>query len=165
MVYHRYLEYGCKINEAIDVSLVAYLSHLFIKNDHMRMSVQIGAGDRKYVRKEENLDGADKNAMIKLITAIDSSLKNYDLKSVDLMFNCRLNKRLGIFHNGVLLYHRNRLIKRFGVEFGDLLNELEFSERVSYGYFNVFGRIEVPDALEVNQQKTVSNIIYCYRTS
>lgn len=30
------------------------------------------------------------------------------------MFNNKINRKLGIFHNGVLIYHRNRLIKRFG---------------------------------------------------
>lgn len=51
---------------------------------------------------------------MKFVFTIDFLLKNYDLKSVDLMFNTRLNKRFGIFQNGVLIYHKNRLIKRFG---------------------------------------------------
>jgi len=45
------MEYGTRINEAVDVSLLTYLSLLFIKNDHMKISIQIFEGEKKYVKK------------------------------------------------------------------------------------------------------------------
>lgn len=60
------------------------------------------------------MENADKNALIKVITPIDNLLAHNDLKYVDLIVNNKLNKKTGVFNNGVLIYHKNRLIKRFG---------------------------------------------------
>lgn len=88
----------------------------------MKMTVQVKDGERKMARKEDILQHVDRAALIKVISSIDSLLVNYDLKSIDLILNNRLNKKIGIFHNGVLIYHKNRLVKRYGCELGTLLN-------------------------------------------
>lgn len=72
-------------------------------------------------------DYGDKNISMKIITRIDNALKNFELKSTEMYFNSKINRKLGIFHNGVLIYHKNRLVKRFGCELGQLLNLLELS--------------------------------------
>jgi hypothetical protein len=63
-------------------------------------------------------DYGDKNISMKIITRIDNALKNFELKSTEMYFNSKINRKLGIFHNGVLIYHKNRLVKRFGCELG-----------------------------------------------
>lgn len=46
---------------------------------------------------------------------------------------------------------------RFGeCKLGELLDYMDLSSGVSHGYFNVFGTIELPESLEVNQVKTVT---------
>ena len=69
-------------------------------------------------------DYGDKNISMKLITPIDNALKNFELKSTQMYFNTKINRKLGVFHNGVLIYHKNRLVKRFGCELGELLHVL-----------------------------------------
>jgi hypothetical protein len=63
-------------------------------------------------------DYGDKNISMKIITRIDNALKNFELKSTEMYFNSKINRKLGIFYNGVLIYHKNRLVKRFGCELG-----------------------------------------------
>jgi hypothetical protein len=71
-------------------------------------------------------NNVDRNIWIKHAHSIGSYLVDFDLKNVDLVVNNKMNKNLGIFTNGILLYQRNRLIQRFDCELGDLLNALEF---------------------------------------
>jgi hypothetical protein len=49
--YRNLLEYGSKINESIDVSLSSYLNNLFLKNDHMKISIQIFESEKKFIKK------------------------------------------------------------------------------------------------------------------
>lgn len=92
----------------------------------MKISVQLFKFERKLIRREESYENVDRNAWSKFVSTIDGSIKSYDLKLIDLMVNNKLNKKLGLFHNGILMYHKNRLVKRFDCELGELLNHMEF---------------------------------------
>lgn len=93
----------------------------------MKISIQIFESEKKFIKREEQPELTEKGSSVKFVSTGDTSLKNFDLKLVELMFNSRLNKKIGVFHNGILLYHKNRLVKRFGCDLGDLLNCLEFT--------------------------------------
>lgn len=70
--------------------------------------------------------------------------------------NPDLTQELESFHNGVLLYHKNRLIKRFGLRIGDIFDEVDLMGLPkNFQYFNLFGVLELPDSLEVNISKNV----------
>ena len=112
----------------------------------MKISIQVNESEKKYIKKQESLDFGEKNTFMKLIDTTES-LKNFELKSVQLMVNGKVNKKSSTFNNGLLIYHRNRLIKRFDCEFGDLLTCLELMDKPTYGYFQICGRIQVPDSL------------------
>ena len=41
-------------------------------------------------------------------------------------------------------------------QLGQLLQSMTMKSQMSYEYFNIFGTIELPDSLEINQVKTVN---------
>lgn len=59
-------------------------------------------------------DHLDRVSWSKCAIPINSELASFDMKHLDLVLNNKMNKRIGIFANGILLYQRNKLIKRFG---------------------------------------------------
>lgn len=79
----------------------------------MKMSLKIFDYERKNIHKDELFEHVDKSSWPKYISSINTYLSGFELKSIDLMVNHKMNKRIGIFNNGVLIYQRNRLIKRF----------------------------------------------------
>lgn len=79
----------------------------------MKMSLKIFDCERKNIHKDELFEHVDKSSWPKYTSSINTYLSGFELKSIDLMVNHKMNKRIGIFNNGILIYQRNRLIKRF----------------------------------------------------
>lgn len=79
----------------------------------MKISLQIFDGEKKNLCKEDMLDNLDRTSWCKYAIPINTELASFDLKNIDLVVNNKMNKRIGIFANGILLYQRNKLIKRF----------------------------------------------------
>lgn len=56
----------------------------------------------------------------KTIYEIDNAEVNIELKIMELYFNPNLLQPTESFHNGVLLYHRGRLVQRYGCRLGEM---------------------------------------------
>ena len=63
-------------------------------------------------------------------------------------------------HNGILLYHNNRLIERYQYPLGQLLEEIDVEENPIKNMPEIFGYMEVPDNFSTNTYRTVSMRIY-----
>ena len=93
---------------------------------------------------------------------ISKLFHNYHLKLITLYYNVTPSKNLEFFHPGILLYYKNRLIKRYNIPIGDLLwrvydNSIKFER---YGCFHLYGLIELPDSMDINLFKNVHSRIY-----
>lgn len=100
----------------MDTSLSSFLNNMFIKNEHTKISIQIYDNERSLTKREELNDLNDKIYLRNIDTS--ELTRNFELKSAVLMYNSKPSKKSASFYNGVLIYHRNRLIKRFDCEFG-----------------------------------------------
>lgn len=49
--YDNFLNYGCKIHEAMDTSLSSFLNNMFIKNEHTKLSIQIYDNERSLIKR------------------------------------------------------------------------------------------------------------------
>ena len=104
------------------------------------------------------LDMIDKMVRNKIIYEMDTCYLGIEqIKTLQLYYNPDLAIQTGCFHNGVLIYHRNRLIRRHGSPLGHLYQRINSGQ---YNYFSLFGVIEVPEAVTPNAFKTVNSINY-----
>lgn len=71
---------------------------------------------------------------------------------MELYFNPNLSATIQSFHNGILFYHKGRLVARHGCPLGELYRC--FSNRF-WNYFSLFGLLEVPEAIQPNIFRTV----------
>lgn len=80
-----------------------------------------------------------------------------ECKVVELYYNPIMERKSSLFHAGILIYHKNRLICRFKYELG-LLFPLKFYKRkykrTQNIVFQFFGFIELPDGVPCNFLKT-----------
>ena len=107
---------------------------LYIKNEHTKISLQILSPSPffqplKKIINPQILEGIDELIKENIIYEIDAAL-NFEFKIMELYLLPDLSQDLNVFHNGVLLYYRNRLIKRFGLNLGLLLDQI--AEKIGF---------------------------------
>lgn len=44
ITYKTYIEHGSRINQALDTSFAAYMSNFFLKNEYMKIFIQVKEG-------------------------------------------------------------------------------------------------------------------------
>lgn len=71
------MNFGCRINESIDISLANYLNCLFIKNDHLKIFLQVYDGPRRQVNNFDKYANLDKYAWQKYVCPINESLGKF----------------------------------------------------------------------------------------
>lgn len=71
-----------------------------------------------------------------------------------------LEKKINTFHNGVLIYHKNRLITRYRYPIGELFKLFRGQLRVAHNFLQMFGFIEVDDAFQTNMFKNVKLALF-----
>lgn len=123
----------CPIGSSIDCSLKEYISCLYIKNDHTKVNIRV---ENYFIQDPErrpeshgkpSADQNPKNNDVGVNKHYANSLNisklfvNYHLKSINLFYNTNYNKNFEFFHPGILLYYKNRLIKRYSIPIGDVL--------------------------------------------
>ena len=62
---------------------------------------------------------------------------------------------MNFFSNGLLLYHKNRLITRYKYNLGELIERKMYKAEGNYNFVKLFGFIELPDSVPINAFKTV----------
>ena len=99
------------------------------------------------------LEATDKMVKNKCIHEMDNAFLGIDnIKTLELYYNPDLSAQTLSFHNGILIYHRNRLIKRHGCPLGHLYR---YTSSNRFNQFSLFGVLEVPEAVNPNIFKTV----------
>jgi hypothetical protein len=73
-----------------------------------------------------------------------------------------LERKISYFSNGLLIYHKNRLITRYKYKLGELLRNQMHKSIDNYNFIKLFGYVELPDNVPVNIFKTV-NIFNIFR--
>ena len=77
---------------------------------------------------------------------------NLDLRILELYFNPNLKNHTATFHNGVLIYNKNKLVERYGCPLGHIIR-VKHSE--NWNCFNIFGLLEVPETVQTSIFRTV----------
>lgn len=75
----------------------------------------------------------------------------YDLSK----YFIKIEKKLSFFNNGLLIYHKNRLITRFKYPLGELIVKKYYKLVENHNFIRLFGFIELPDHIPINIFKTV----------
>jgi hypothetical protein len=70
---------------------------------------------------------------------------------------------LNFFSNGVLIYHKNRLITRYKYKLGELISNKMYRATENHNLVRLFGYLELPEQIAVNAYKTV--VIDLFRAS
>jgi len=70
-----------------------------------------------------------------------------------------LDKKLGYFSNGLMIYHKNRLITRYKYKLGELISRKMYKSQANHNFIRLFGFVELPDHIPINIFKTVTIIL------
>ena len=68
---------------------------------------------------------------------------------------CDVERKINFFSNGLLLYHKNRLITRYKYDLGELIERKMYKAEGNFNFVKLFGFIELPDSVPINAFKTV----------
>jgi hypothetical protein len=140
------------LTDSVDISLSSYLSMYFLKNENMKIMLAVN-GKSKEVYSQMYLELIDKMVKCKVIYEMDNAFLGIDLiKTLEIYYNPDLTNVTSCFHNGILMYHRNRLITRHGCRLGDLYQKMKNSR---FNQFSLFGVLEVPETVFPNMLKNV----------
>jgi|JI6StandDraft_1071083.scaffolds.fasta_scaffold20578_6 hypothetical protein len=150
---------GYNIFECPDFSLRAYISLLYLKTE-TKIHLQTDRLHFEEIVNQMFLEKIDRQKMAGFVKEIDYANEYTELaecKVVELYYNPNLDRRSNLFHSGVLIYHRNRLIFRYKYELGQLFPLKFFRrkyKRTQNNVFQFFGFIELPDGMPYNFIKT-----------
>lgn len=70
-------------------------------------------------------------------------------------YSINAERKSNFFSNGLLIYHKNRLITRFKYPLGELITRKFYKHKNIHNFLRLFGFIELPDHVPVNLFKTV----------
>ena len=77
---------------------------------------------------QAQLEKIDRLVKSRILVDLEGML-DHDCKIVEMYYNPDLKRKLNCFHNGILIYHKNRLITRYKYKFGELI-DLTFNEKI-----------------------------------
>ena len=76
---------------------------------------------------------------------------------MELYFNPTLVTSMISFHNGILFYHKGRLVSRHQCPIGELYKKVN---NKCYNFFHLFGLLEVPEPILPNIFRTVPILLF-----
>jgi hypothetical protein len=105
----------------------------------------------------EKIDRQKNAGFVREIDYANEYTELADCKVVELYYNPNIDRKSNLFHAGILIYHRNRLIFRYKYELG-MAFPLKFYrkkyKRNQNNVFQFFGFIELPDGVPYSFLKT-----------